>query len=164
MLKLAIIAAVNRGNCRKCVEFAWKLIDLDDERLMCESFFVTLNLRKFKVIRLQTKIRVGAVSYLNTKPLFYGFEHGMMAEQVEVRIDYPSSIAAMLLENVIDVGLVPVAVIPAMKEHYIISDYCIGLTETWPVCAFLAKCLLIRLKPYCSIIKAAHQMTFLKFL
>ncbi len=94
---------------------------------MCESFFVALNLRKIKVIGLQTKIRVGAVSYLNTKPLLYGFEHGMMAEQVEVKIDYPSKIASMLLENDIDVGLVPVAVIPEMKEHYIISDYCIGM-------------------------------------
>jgi chorismate dehydratase len=86
---------------------------------------------------LQRKIRVGAVSYLNTKPLLYGFEHGMMAEKVDVKIDYPSRIAAMLLENDIDVGLVPVAVIPEMKEHYIISDYCIGCDgEVASVCLF----------------------------
>ncbi len=76
------------------------------------------------------KIRVGAVSYLNTKPLIYGFEHGLMADTVELKIDYPSKIASMLLENNIDVGLVPVAVIPEMKEHYIISDYCIGCDGT----------------------------------
>jgi chorismate dehydratase len=75
---------------------------------------------------LQTKIRVGAVSYLNTKPLIYGFEHGMMAESVELRIDFPSKIASMLLDDEIDVGLVPVAIIPEMEEHHIISDYCIG--------------------------------------
>jgi chorismate dehydratase len=75
---------------------------------------------------LQTKIRVGAVSYLNTKPLIYGFEHGMMSESVELKIDFPSKIASMLLEDKIDVGLVPVAIIPEMKEHYIISDYCIS--------------------------------------
>ena len=49
-----------------------------------------------------------------------------MADRVELKIDFPSKIASMLLEDSIDVGLVPVAVIPEMKEHYIISDYCIG--------------------------------------
>ncbi len=72
------------------------------------------------------KIRVGAVSYLNTKPLIYGFEQGMMKERMDLIIDYPSKIADMLLENTIDVGLIPVATIPDMKEYYIISDYCIG--------------------------------------
>ena len=86
---------------------------------------------------MQTKIRVGAVSYLNTKPLIYGFEHGMMRETVELKIDYPSKIASMLLEDKIDVGLVPVAVIPQMKEHYIISDYCISCDgEVASVCLF----------------------------
>jgi chorismate dehydratase len=86
---------------------------------------------------LQTKIRVGAVSYLNTKPLIYGFEQGMMAEKADLKIDYPSRIACMLLENAIDVGLVPVTVIPEMKEHYIISDYCIGCDgEVASVCLF----------------------------
>jgi chorismate dehydratase len=75
---------------------------------------------------LERKIRVGAVSYLNTKPLIYGFEHGMMSESVDLKIDFPSRIAVMLLEDEIDVGLVPVAIIPEMKEHYIISDYCIS--------------------------------------
>lgn len=32
----------------------------------------------------------------------------------------------MLLDNKIDVGLVPVAIIPEMKEYKIISNYCIG--------------------------------------
>ncbi|MEO7834071.1 MAG: menaquinone biosynthesis protein [Ginsengibacter sp.] len=72
------------------------------------------------------KKRIGAVSYLNTKPLIYGFENGMMKEEVDLIIDYPSKIASMLLEDEIDLGLVPVAIIPEMKEHYIISDYCIG--------------------------------------
>jgi chorismate dehydratase len=86
---------------------------------------------------LQTKIRVGAVSYLNTKPLIYGFEQGLMKEKVDLIIDYPSKIAQMLLENTIDVGLVPVAIIPDLKEYHIISDYCIGSTgEVASVCLF----------------------------
>ena len=59
---------------------------------------------------MQKKIRIGAVSYLNTKPLIYGIEKGMIKEDAELLIDYPSKIASMLLEDEIDVGLVPVAI------------------------------------------------------
>ena len=72
------------------------------------------------------KIKVGAVSYLNTKPLIYGFEQGMMKDEVELVIDYPANIAHKLLNNEIDIGLVPVAVLPELKEYHVISDYCIG--------------------------------------
>jgi chorismate dehydratase len=79
-----------------------------------------------KIQELIQKIKIGAVSYLNTKPLIYGFEKGMMQDETEFVFDFPSNIAQQLLNNEIDVGLVPVAVLPAMKEYYIISDYCIG--------------------------------------
>lgn len=86
---------------------------------------------------MQKKVRVGAVSYLNTKPLIYGFENGMMKEEVDLLIDYPSMIAGLLLNDEIDVGLVPVAIIPEMKEHYIISNYCIGsVGKVASVCLF----------------------------
>jgi chorismate dehydratase len=75
---------------------------------------------------LDRKIRVGAVSYLNTKPLLYGIERSALMEQIELIIDYPASIAAMLLNDEIDMGLVPVAVIPRLKEAYINGNYCIG--------------------------------------
>jgi chorismate dehydratase len=86
---------------------------------------------------LQTKIRVGAVSYLNTKPLIYGFQHGMMTDQVDLKIDFPSQIATLLIKDQIDVGLVPVVAIPELKEHYIISDYGISCDgEVASVCLF----------------------------
>jgi chorismate dehydratase len=69
---------------------------------------------------------VGAVSYLNTKPLLYGIERSPIASKIELIIDYPSSIASMLLKDEIDMGLVPVAIIPQMKEYYINGDWCIG--------------------------------------
>jgi chorismate dehydratase len=69
---------------------------------------------------------VGAVSYLNTKPLVYGFEQGMMQDAINLSFDYPANVAKQLLNNEIDIGLVPVAVLPLLKEYYILSDYCIG--------------------------------------
>ena len=83
------------------------------------------------------KIKVGAVSYLNTKPLIYGFEQGLMKDEVELLIDYPSKIASLLQTNQVDIGLVPVAIIPTLEEHHIVSDYCIGCDgEVASVCLF----------------------------
>lgn len=86
---------------------------------------------------MERKIRVGAVSYLNTKPLVYGFEKGMMKDEIELSSDYPAKVAARLLDDEIDIGLIPVAVIPKLAEHYIISDHCIGASSAVAsVCLF----------------------------
>lgn len=83
------------------------------------------------------KIKVGAVSYLNTKPLIYGFEQGSMKDEIELIFDYPANIAALLTQNKIDIGLVPVATIPLLKEHHIVSDYGIASDgEVASVCLF----------------------------
>lgn len=86
---------------------------------------------------MENTIRIGAVSYLNTKPLIYAFSHGTTIAGTELIEDYPARIASMLLNDEIDVGLVPVAIIPKLKEHYIITDYCIGAEgEVASVCLF----------------------------
>lgn len=72
------------------------------------------------------KIRITAVSYLNTKPLLYGIFKHPIAEQIELQLDIPSVCARRLREGDADLGLVPVAVIPELRKPRIISDYCIG--------------------------------------
>jgi chorismate dehydratase len=86
---------------------------------------------------LAQKIKVGAVSYLNTKPLIYGFEQGMMLEEVDLLIDHPANIAAMLQNGTIDIGLIPVAAEPGLDKHYTVSDYGIACNgEVASVCLF----------------------------
>jgi len=75
---------------------------------------------------LDRKIRIGAVSYLNTKPLLYGIERAAIRKDIDMIIDYPANIASMLVNDDIDMGLVPVAIIPHLKNYYINGDYCIG--------------------------------------
>lgn len=85
-----------------------------------------------------TKIKVGAVSYLNTKPLLYGIEREeTLMNNIELITDYPSAIANMLIEDKIDIGLVPVAVLLKLKTHFIVGDYCIGAEgDVASVCLF----------------------------
>ncbi|RYZ28292.1 MAG: hypothetical protein EOP49_41570 [Sphingobacteriales bacterium] len=83
------------------------------------------------------KIKVSAVSYLNTKPLLYGIErHGVM-ESIDLTLEYPALIAQHLREDTTDVGLVPVAAIPTIPNARIISDYGIGADgDVASVCIF----------------------------
>lgn len=72
------------------------------------------------------KVKISAVSYLNTKPFIYGLEHSGFVNEIELSLDMPSLCAAKLIENKVDAGLVPVAVIPLIPGAEIISNYCIG--------------------------------------
>ena len=86
---------------------------------------------------MERKIRVGAVSYLNTKPLVFGFEKGDSPENMDLQFYYPSLVADKLITDEIDLGLIPVAVIPKLKEAHIISDFCIGANKNVAsVCLF----------------------------
>jgi chorismate dehydratase len=76
------------------------------------------------------KIRVVAVSYLNTKPLLYGLLHSRLAEQIDLQLQIPSVCASMLQRGEADLGLVPVAIIPELSNPHILSDYCIGTHGT----------------------------------
>lgn len=73
------------------------------------------------------KVKISAVSYLNTIPFIYGMEESKdFLNQVDLEKDIPSTCAEKLLLGKVDLGLIPVAAIPQMKEYHLISDYCIG--------------------------------------
>lgn len=72
------------------------------------------------------KIKVSAVSYLNTLPFLYGINNSDIIDEIDLSLDIPSACANKLLKGEIDLGLVPVAILPELKEYHIISDYCIG--------------------------------------
>ena len=50
-------------------------------------------------------LRVGAVSYLNAKPLYYRLEE--FAPDVRLTMDYPSVLAEKLANGELDVALIP---------------------------------------------------------
>jgi chorismate dehydratase len=83
------------------------------------------------------KIKVGVVNYLNTKPLLYGLQRPPVNEKIELIAAYPARLAEMLVNNEIDMGLIPVAAIPELSSWYIVGDHCIGTEgEIASVCLF----------------------------
>lgn len=63
-----------------------------------------------------TPLRLGAVSYLNTKPLVYGLD--AHRDQFDLRFDVPAKCAELLHENRVDLGLIPAI-------EYLRGDYAI---------------------------------------
>jgi chorismate dehydratase len=75
---------------------------------------------------LDKRWRIGAVSYLNTRPLLLGLAQEGFKNRIDLVKSYPAKIAQDLLSGQIDIGLVPVAIIPQLTHPHIISNYVIG--------------------------------------
>ena len=76
------------------------------------------------------KIRIGAVSYLNTKPLIYGLERGLGADRVELSDDVPSVLAERMSRGEIDVALLPVIELARMPDLEVVPG--LGITTFGP--------------------------------
>ena len=74
----------------------------------------------------EKKVKISAVSYLNTLPFINGLNKSGILNEIDLSLDMPSDCAKKLLSGKVDLGLVPVAILPQMEEYHIISDYCIG--------------------------------------
>src|SRR5947209_20421213 len=77
-----------------------------------------------------TRLRVSAISYLNTAPLMWDFEHGRqrasLREQFEIAYTIPSRCAEMLAEGSADVGIIPVAAYASIPGLRILPDVAIA--------------------------------------
>ena len=68
-------------------------------------------------------VRLGAVSYLNVRPLVAGLAHD---PDVSLRFDVPSVCARLLGEGIIDLGMVPSITWLDRPGHRIVPGMCIG--------------------------------------
>ncbi len=69
-------------------------------------------------------VRLGAVSYLNTKPLIYGLRERL--PQADLRLDLPSRLADQLASQQLDVALIPSVEFLRGDQLSIIGDACIA--------------------------------------
>ena len=72
------------------------------------------------------KYKVSAISYLNTVPFIYGIKSSKIYEDIELQLNYPSMCAQKLINDEVDIALVPVAVLSSYYSFKIVSDYCIS--------------------------------------
>ena len=72
----------------------------------------------------ETALRIGAVTYLNSKPLVEGL--GELLPQTRIRLDYPSRLADDLVTGELDVALIPSIEYFRGHNYQILSDACVA--------------------------------------
>jgi chorismate dehydratase len=76
------------------------------------------------------KLRVGAVSYLNTRPLVHGFEGGLGRDRIELSYDVPSTLSDRLARDELDVALIPVIELARIPDLEIVPG--LGISSRGP--------------------------------
>lgn len=71
-------------------------------------------------------IKISVVSYLNSTPFITGINAFEIPSTIQISLDIPSVCAQKLISDEIDIGLIPVAMIPSLNFAEIITNYCIG--------------------------------------
>src|ERR1700729_3932777 len=69
-------------------------------------------------------VRIGAVNYLNSKPLIEGL--GELLPEAELSLDYPSRLADGLEAGRLDVALGPSIEVLRHADYEIVSDACVA--------------------------------------
>ncbi|WP_140938469.1 menaquinone biosynthetic enzyme MqnA/MqnD family protein [Sphingobacterium lumbrici] len=73
-----------------------------------------------------SKIKVSAVSYTNTLPFLQGIKASPVMNRIDLSLDHPSMCARRVIDNEVDMGIIPVAALLDLSYYHIIGDYCIG--------------------------------------
>ena len=60
------------------------------------------------------KIRISAVRYANTYPFLYGLKETGFDKKAVIETDHPAQCAEKLINDEVDIGLIPVAAIPLL--------------------------------------------------
>lgn len=66
------------------------------------------------------------VGYLNTRPLLWGLKRSGLMQHIDLTENHPAAIGQALMAGEIDLGLVPIALLPQLPGATIVSDFCIA--------------------------------------
>src|ERR1700757_1607596 len=72
------------------------------------------------------RLRISAISYLNTAPLMWDFEHGEAGRQFEISYTLPSGCARALADSAADIGIIPAAAYTQIPGLQILPDVAIA--------------------------------------
>jgi chorismate dehydratase len=72
------------------------------------------------------RLRISAISYLNTAPLMWDFEHGDAGAAFDISYTVPSQCAADLAKGAADIGIIPVAAYASIPELAILPGVAIA--------------------------------------
>jgi len=75
---------------------------------------------------MDSPVRIGAVSYLNARPLTYGIEHGLGADRLQLSCATPAVLADRLAGGELDLALLPVVELARIPDLELVPGLAIG--------------------------------------
>ena len=75
------------------------------------------------------RLRISAISYLNTAPLMWDFEHGSAGRHFDISYTIPSHCAAALRDGTGDIGIIPAAAYASIPDLVIIPGVAIAALD-----------------------------------
>ena len=72
------------------------------------------------------KLRISAISYLNTAPLMWDFEHGQAGRDFHISYTLPSACARALADGTADIGIIPAAAYAQIPGLLILPEVAIA--------------------------------------
>jgi chorismate dehydratase len=72
------------------------------------------------------RLRISAISYLNTAPLMWDFEHGQAGRDFDISYTLPSNCARQLQGGTADIGIIPVAAYPSIPDLAVLPGVAIA--------------------------------------
>lgn len=79
-----------------------------------------------RILEKVGKLRVAAVSYLNTIPFVYGLDHSDISEEIDLKLGNPRICAQLLENNQVDIALIPTGALMQIGKVNVISPYCLA--------------------------------------
>lgn len=73
-----------------------------------------------------SRLKISAISYLNTAPLMWDFEHGPAGADFDISYTIPSACAAALREGSADIGIIPAAAYALIPDLAIVPGVAIA--------------------------------------
>ncbi len=73
-----------------------------------------------------SRLRISAISFLNTVPLMWDFEHGTTGADFDIAYTVPSACAAELQAGTADIGIIPAAAYAQISDLAILPDVAIA--------------------------------------
>ncbi len=75
---------------------------------------------------MTSRPRISAISYLNTAPLMWDFEHTSVGAQFDISYTIPSACAMALQQGTADIGIIPAAAYATIADLVILPDIAIA--------------------------------------
>ena len=76
-----------------------------------------------------SRLRISAISYLNTAPLMWDFEHSDAGKDFDISYTLPSLCAKALNEGIADIGIIPAAAYASIPDLVILPGVAIAARQ-----------------------------------